>query len=357
MKRSWWFGLMLMIGWNLGILSSSVLAQPAPGLLLAQPPAPDAPPPPFFDLRWTPDGLGLVLAAVDGLWWYQVADLSAAPLHLPFEQLRAFDLDAEGQRLVLGDALGQITLTDLSGAPLATWLVPPPDPGLPNPIRALAFAPNGKQLAVSSQQNVLAVYDLATQAVEWMNTDGPPSQALCFSPDGKTLAIGHEQFSIDLRDTLSGKPRRDWKLDVLAIERLNDMDYSPNGDRLLIGGQGQRILALDVLFGERGYDWLAESGAAARVDWSPDGRYVAIANNGSSAGPGAYSLQVWRAELGGPSVSVMVGHSGPVRGLAFSSDGERLASLSEDGTLRLWEVSSGAVLDQAAAPLPPPPAP
>jgi len=344
---------MLTAVWSLSMSSAALTAWLVPNLgpAAAQTAVMEASQP--FDLRWTNDGVFLVLASARGLWWYQADDLSAEPLYQPFEKMRAFDLDAEGQRVALGDALGQVVIVDRSGVVLATWQVTAPDASQPNAVRALAFAPSGKQIALSTDQRVLAVYSLSDQRLEWMTTDGGLVIALCFSPDSKTLAVGHEQLSLDLRDTLSGKPRRDWKLDVLAIESLSDMDYSPSGERLLIGGKGERILALDVIFGERGYDWLAESGAAARVDWSPDGRYVAIANDGSGGRPESYSLQVWRAELGGPAVSVMVGHSGTVRGLAFSPNGERLASLSDDGTLRLWQVSSGALLGQASYPTSP----
>lgn len=41
----------------------------------------------------------------------------------------------------------------------------------------------------------------------------------------------------------------------------------------------------------------------------------------------------------GQEVFALAGHTGPVNGLAMSSDGRTLASGSADNTVRLWEVS------------------
>ena len=43
-------------------------------------------------------------------------------------------------------------------------------------------------------------------------------------------------------------------------------------------------------------------------------------------------------------VSVLEGHSGYVRSASYSADGTRIVSASEDSTVRVWDVTTGACI-------------
>ncbi len=70
--------------------------------------------------------------------------------------------------------------------------------------------------------------------------------------------------------------------------------------------------------------------------WSPDGQLLA-----SSGADG--SIQIWEA-LSGQRLQRCEGHRGPVYGLAWAPDGQRLASAGRDGSVRLWSLSTGVEL-------------
>ena len=79
---------------------------------------------------------------------------------------------------------------------------------------------------------------------------------------------------------------------------------------------------------------------------TPDGRFLITANGGEKP----FCIKVWDADgldgsaEKGISRLTLVGHEGPISALAVSPDGSRLISASADRTLRLWDLTTGALL-------------
>ncbi|HVB60079.1 MAG TPA: serine/threonine-protein kinase [Ktedonobacteraceae bacterium] len=75
------------------------------------------------------------------------------------------------------------------------------------------------------------------------------------------------------------------------------------------------------------------SGNVPTVAWSPDGRRLA-------SGSDDETVQVWDASTG-QHLCIYRGHSGNVPTVAWSPDGRRLASGSDDETVQVWDASTG----------------
>ena len=67
------------------------------------------------------------------------------------------------------------------------------------------------------------------------------------------------------------------------------------------------------------------------VAYSPDGQRIA-------SGSFDQKVKIWDANTGQEALTLH-GHTNTVPGVAFSPDGQRLASASEDGTIRIWDAS------------------
>src|SRR5262249_51630473 len=100
----------------------------------------------------------------------------------------------------------------------------------------------------------------------------------------------------------------------------------------------------------RGFEWFylsrlchpdeltlaGHAGWVMSVAFSPDGQRLASASQDQTA-------KIWDSATG-EELLTLKGHAGPVNGVAFSPDGQRLASGSVDRTVRIWDSATGKEL-------------
>ena len=84
---------------------------------------------------------------------------------------------------------------------------------------------------------------------------------------------------------------------------------------------------------------MRHAGAVLQAAFSPDGTRIVTASQDGTA-------RLWDAASGAP-VSATLKHDGWVNHAAFSPDGTRIVSASRDGTARVWDAASGAPVGAA----------
>lgn len=215
------------------------------------------------------------------------------------------------------------------------FLLPIPDVSDPaNGLLLRCFDPTSRYLAAfcitRDGQPHSRVWDLSRAGA--LALDLPCSGEPDFSPDGQAIAVAAPDATVSIVEINSGKELQRFHAD----SPLDMLRFSPDGKKLAglqFGNSALRIW--DVASGLVTTTFLSSNGLFC-LAWNGDGSRMAA---GSEHG----RIDIWDVPAGRLSVR-MQGPDSRVTILAFSHQGDLLASAGWDRTLRLWDPVSGKQL-------------
>lgn len=268
--------------------------------------------------------------------------------------VKATVISPDGTRIATGDVEGNIRLWDAdSGREIRSFRA------FDN-VAGLRFTPDGTRLFASGYRSVNLAASL------WYVRNGQEikqfdSQA-DMSPDGKTIQLWSGQLPGEVThgswDVATGKEGEQQV--VLFPEDSREYAFSSDGKLALVVSTTGRLFLFDVRAGKV-LKWFVDTPdyasqmkyirGAFHALFSPDNRRI-ITWSSYSPFPGEppvnYVLETWDAGTG--KKITLRGHSDRIESVIFSPDRTQIASAGMDGSIRLWDATTGKLLKIVVAP-------
>jgi eukaryotic-like serine/threonine-protein kinase len=281
----------------------------------------------------SPDGRWLATAAITStvaadadqvsVWDMATGRLDRTlPGGVGWVEVLAFSPD--GSWLVVGGDNGMTVYESATGRVVA---------GFPTGVRvsSLAIAPDGSWITTNGESAVI-LWDVPTGRKRFtLPAETADAWGLAVTPDGRRLLIGTQRHRMVVCDPETGRvlfttPSSEGGLSRLTLSRGGTRGagfYRMENDVQVFDARppGERVLSADH--------------AVFAVTVAPDGRHAVTV--GSSGTPRVWDLTTGRPGVAGPA------HGDSTSAVAVGPDGTTVASAGEDMVVRVWDAATGAV--------------
>lgn len=222
-------------------------------------------------------------------------------------------------------------------------------------IKAIAYAPDGKSLAIVNEEGNINICDISTKKILKNFVTGLLIHSIAFSPNGLNIASGNSDTSINIWDINKGGNKQ-------LIGHTNPVyciSYSPDGKFLASGSVDKtiRIWDLSVLASIK---IINTNGIITALGYSTDGKYLAYACLNSKVdnrdepvwfksntyGDAYYDINIIELNSGDLVQRLETKHTERLSALIYCHNSKYLVSGSYDKTLLIWDLKTNSCIQK-----------
>ena len=203
-----------------------------------------------------------------------------------------------------------------------------------------AFSPDGRSLALGGTRPDVWLYDLRPDGTARpLGIPVEQTSSLAFSQDGGTLAVASDDCNeIFLSDVYKGQLRSTLRGHESPVQNLT---FSPDGQSLASAEASNPVIHIwDLPAARSGCRLLLTAGPVRALAYSPDGALLA------SVSGRVPRVQLWDPNSGQEQRQFEENFT--ASHVAFSANGQFLASADYDGTIRVRRVATGELCNSMA---------
>ncbi|HEU5374516.1 MAG TPA: serine/threonine-protein kinase [Ktedonobacteraceae bacterium] len=210
-------------------------------------------------------------------------------------------------------------------------------------VTAVTWSIRGTRIASASYDKTVRIWD-SSDGSNLLTYHGHWDRVIdvAWSPDGNLLASAGNDGTIQVWDPFTGNLALTYREHIHPVLALS---WSPDGKRIASASEDKRVLIWDTITGQTLHMRQEHLARALTLGWSPDGRQIASA--GEDKLVHVWSMQREKTSFftswffSTRSQFAYRGHFGRVNALAWSPNGQRIASVGSDKTLQVWDSVTG----------------
>lgn len=235
-------------------------------------------------------------------------------------------LSADGQYIVSGSSDSTVKVWDASNGKETRAFRENTDG-----VRSVALSADGQRIVVGGWDGTVKVWDVL-RAQETLRLKGHTAAvtSVAANADGLRIVSGSSDGTVKIWDASSSQ-------ETLTLTGHTDsvvsVALSADGRRIVSGSADQTVKVWDAPSGQVARTLEGHTARVTSVALSADGKHIV-------SGSWDRTVKVWDAS-NGQEAHTLEGHTARVTSVAMSADGQQIVSGSWDGTVKIWDTSSG----------------